>query len=59
MLTTLNVELNQEDKALTGKQLLKATMSTWLPAADTLLEMMVLHLPSPRIAQKYRTSYLY
>ena len=59
MLITLNVELNQEDKTLTGKQLLKATMSTWLPAADTLLEMMVLHLPSPRVAQKYRTSYLY
>lgn len=34
-------------------------MSKWLPAADTLLEMMVLHLPSPRTAQKYRTSYLY
>ena len=34
-------------------------MSKWLPAADCLLEMMVLHLPSPRKAQKYRTSYLY
>lgn len=59
MLVTLGVELTQEDKANTGKQLLKITMSKWLPAADTLLEMMVLHLPSPRTAQKYRTSYLY
>jgi elongation factor 2 len=59
MLVSLGVELTQEDKILDGKQLLKATMSKWLPAADTLLEMMVLHLPSPRIAQKYRTSYLY
>ena len=59
MLVTLGVDLTQEEKALTGKQLLKATMSRWLPAADTLLEMMVLHLPSPRTAQKYRTSYLY
>lgn len=44
---------------MSGKQLLKAVMSKWLPAADCLLEMMVLHLPSPRVAQKYRTSYLY
>lgn len=34
-------------------------MSKWLPAADCLLEMMVLNLPSPRTAQKYRTAYLY
>lgn len=59
MLTTLGVDLTQDDKCLTGKQLLKVVMSKWLPAADTLLEMMVLHLPSPRAAQKYRTSYLY
>ena len=59
MLKTLEVELTQEDKLLTGKHLLKAVMSKWLPAADTLLEMMVLHLPSPRTAQKYRTAYLY
>lgn len=59
MLKTLEVELTQEDKLLTGKHLLKAVMSKWLPAADTLLEMMVLHLPSPKVAQKYRTSYLY
>lgn len=59
MLKTLEVELSQEDRALTGKHLLKAAMSKWLPAADCLLEMMILHLPSPRAAQKYRTSYLY
>jgi elongation factor 2 len=29
---------------------LKAALSKWLNAADTLLEMMVLHLPSPRKA---------
>ena len=59
MLKTLDLELTQDDKLLAGKQLLKAVMSKWLPAADCLLEMMVLHLPSPRQAQKYRTSYLY
>lgn len=59
MLEKLGIELTQEDKLLTDKHLLKAVMSKWLPAADCLLEMMVLHLPSPRTAQKYRTSYLY
>ena len=59
MLGTLGLELTQEDKLLAGKQLLKAVMSKWLPAADCLMEMMVLHLPSPRQAQKYRTAYLY
>lgn len=59
MLKVLEIELSQDDKLLAGKQLLKAVMSKWLPAADCLLEMMVLHLPSPRVAQKYRTSYLY
>ena len=59
MLKVLDLELTQDDKLLSGKQLLKAVMSKWLPAADCLLEMMVKHLPSPRTAQKYRTSYLY
>ena len=59
MLKTLEIELSQDERQLTDKQLLKTVMSHWLPAADTLLEMMVLHLPSPRTAQKYRTSYLY
>ena len=59
LLTKLSIELTQEEKALTDKVLLKTVMSKWLPAADCLLEMMVLHLPSPRVAQKYRTSYLY
>lgn len=59
MLKTLELTLSQEDKELRGKHLLKAVMSKWLNAADTILEMMVIHLPSPRKAQQYRTSYLY
>lgn len=34
-------------------------MSKWINAADTLIEMIITHLPSPREAQKYRTAYLY
>ena len=42
-----------------GKDLLKTVMSRWLPAAECLMEMMILHLPSPKEAQKYRSEYLY
>ena len=34
-------------------------MRTFLPAADALMEMMILHLPSPVTAQKYRAETLY
>jgi elongation factor 2 len=50
ILGTLNLQLTQADKDLSGKHLLKAVMSKWLNAADTLLEMMIVHLPSPRAA---------
>lgn len=56
---TIGVELKGEEKDLTGKHLLKNIMAKWINAADTLLEMMVLHLPSPKRAQQYRVTYLY
>jgi len=59
MLVALGVTLNSADRELQGKQLLKRTMQKWLPAGDAILEMIVLHLPSPRDAQKYRTETLY
>lgn len=59
MLQTLGVELKGEDKDLIGKPLLKRIMQLWLPAGDTLLEMIVTHLPSPVVAQKYRVQTLY
>jgi elongation factor 2 len=59
MMTSLEVELKQEEKELVGKHLLKVVMSRWINAADIILEMMVLHLPSPKVAQRYRVTYLY
>jgi len=38
---------------------MKRTMQIWINAADTLLAMIVSKLPSPRVAQKYRTETLY
>jgi len=54
-----NVILKPEDRAKVGKQLLKTFMRHWLPAGDTLLEMITIHLPSPVTSQKYRGELLY
>ncbi|KAH7275580.1 translation elongation factor 2 [Fusarium solani] len=59
LLDKLQLKLPAEDREKEGKQLLKAVMRTFLPAADSLLEMMILHLPSPATAQKYRAETLY
>lgn len=59
MLTALNIQLTAEERALQQKRLLKAVMQKWLPADKALLEMMVVHLPSPAKAQKYRVENLY
>ncbi|KAI1753947.1 P-loop containing nucleoside triphosphate hydrolase protein [Xylaria castorea] len=59
LLSKLELKLPSEDRDKEGKQLLKAVMRTFLPAADSLLEMMILHLPSPVTAQKYRCETLY
>ncbi|EFA75002.1 elongation factor 2 [Heterostelium album PN500] len=59
MVKTLNINLSTEDKELKGKALVKAVMRKFLPAADAILEMIVMHLPSPIVAQKYRVINLY
>ena len=48
MLTSLEINLTSDEKEYTGKLLLKTVMAKWVNAADTILEMMVVHLPSPR-----------
>merc|ERR1719463_703259 len=58
-MTTLGIVLKGDDKHLTGKPLMKRTMQLWINAADTLLQMLVTKLPSPRVAQKYRVENLY
>ncbi|KAK7695354.1 Elongation factor 2 [Cerrena zonata] len=59
MLEKLDVKLAQDERDLEGKALLKVIMRKFLPAGDSLLEMIVLHLPSPRTAQRYRAETLY
>lgn len=59
MLKALEITLTNEDRELTRKPLLKRVMQKFLNAADALLEMIVIHLPSPARAQKYRVENLY
>ncbi|CAK4066254.1 unnamed protein product [Aphanomyces euteiches] len=59
MLQAVGVELKPDEQDLVGKPLLKRVMQKWLPAGDAVLEMIVLHLPSPVVAQRYRVDTLY
>ena len=59
MFKQLGINLKKEERELRGKELLKRAMQKWLPAAEALMEMIVLHLPSPKKAQSYRTELLY
>lgn len=59
ILNSIGLKLTNDERQLIGKHLLKLVMSKWINAAETVLEMMVLHLPSPKMAQKYRAPYLY
>jgi len=60
MAEAVGVTLTEEvKKTLTGKPLLKHIMQKWIPAADAILEMIVVQLPSPATAQAYRVDSLY
>eukprot|EP00501_MAST-03F_sp_TOSAG23-6_P000236 GSMAST32.ASY1.ANO1.241.1 assembled CDS len=59
MFKQLGIKLKKDELDLRQKPLLKRAMQRWLPAAEALMEMIVLHLPSPWKAQKYRTELLY
>lgn len=59
LLAGLGVKLTSEDKELRQKPLMKRVLQKWIPADQALLEMMVLHLPAPAEAQKYRADLLY
>ncbi|TBU20335.1 elongation factor 2 [Hamiltosporidium tvaerminnensis] len=57
-LTKYNVTL-PTDLPNEPKTLFKLVMRTWLPAADTMLEQIILQLPSPVLSQSYRYDSLY
>ncbi|KAG6819008.1 translation elongation factor 2 [Arthromyces matolae] len=55
----LDIKLLQNEKDLQGKDLLKVIMRKFLPCGDSLLEMIVINLPSASSAQRYRVDTLY
>ncbi|KAH3900274.1 Elongation factor 2 [Saccharomycodes ludwigii] len=59
LLQKLEIVLKGDEKDLEGKALLKVVMRKFLPAADAMLEMIIIHLPSPVTAQHYRAEQLY
>merc|ERR1712195_435052 len=59
MLDKLNINLNTEQKERRGKDLMKIVCQKWINAAEALLEMIIMKLPSPKKAQAYRAAYLY
>jgi len=59
MLDKLNINLTTEQKERRGKDLMKIICQKWINAAEALLEMIIMKLPSPKKAQAYRAAYLY
>ena len=59
LLEKLNIVLKGDELDLQGKHLIRKVMQKWINASEALLEMIILHLPSPKTSQKYRTLYLY
>merc|ERR1712072_1076125 len=55
----LKGKMKYEELQLEGKPLMKAVMRNWLPAGEAMFQMIVIHLPSPVTAQKYRAELLY
>ena len=59
LLEKLGIKLSQEElEKTTGKILMRNVMQKWIDASDALIEMIIIHLPSPKVSQKYRTLYL-
>jgi elongation factor 2 len=59
MLETLSIPMKADDRTLQGKHLMKNIFQKWINAAEALLEMIIMKLPSPVKAQSYRAAYLY
>jgi len=55
----LKIPLTKADFKLRRKALLEVALRKWIPAGDAIFSMIVDHLPSPAVAQKYRCEKIY
>lgn len=55
----LELDVDSALQAKTKGKFTEFVLSNWIDASDALLDMITSHLPSPVIAQRYRTQYLY
>ena len=59
MLETLGITLRNDEKDKRAKDLMKCVFQKWINAAEALIEMIIMKLPSPKRAQQYRAAMLY
>ena len=59
MVEQLGYTMKHDEKELRLKPLMKNICQKWINAAEALLEMIIMKLPSPKKAQAYRAGYLY
>lgn len=59
IIDALQLNLTHDERDEVSKPLLKIVMRKWIPAGNALLDMIVQHLPSPKVAQAYRCQILY
>jgi len=59
MVESLQLTMKTDEKEKRGKDLFKCVFQKWINAAEALIEMIIMKLPSPRKAQAYRCAALY
>jgi translation elongation factor EF-G len=59
MIDRLNIKISREEHDLTGRALWKRVMNEWFPLSKSITGICINYLPSPLLAQSYRTSWLY
>jgi elongation factor 2 len=59
VIVKLGLQLSDRERGLKGNEQLNAIMRNFLPIGKSLSEMLVVHLPSPSVAQRYRVETVY